>query len=111
MEEEEFDKMNFANRDIVYISGKSTSTGRVVHNGNSSGTFSTVKRSSGHNYASVTKGRIKNERSRGKFKIVKLNDDGTGTVGKINLGSGRSSSRTISGSAAQRKIDRMRSLM
>lgn len=111
MDEEDLNKMNFKNKDIVYISGKSTSKGRVVHNGNSSSTFNSVTRTSGHNYAAVTKGRIKNERSRGKFKIVKLNDDGTGTVGKINLGSGRSSSRTISGSAAQRKIDRMRKLM
>ncbi len=110
MDEEELDKMNFKNKDIVYISGRSISTGRVA-NGHSKLNFSTVQRSSGHNYASVTRGGIKNGHSSGSFKIVKLNDDGTGTVGKVGLGGGRSRSRTISGRATQRKINRMRKRM
>lgn len=110
MDEKEFDEMSFKNRDIVYISGRSTARGSVS-NGNSSGSFSTVKRSSGHNYATVTRGGIKNGRSTGTTRTVKLNDDGTGTVSRINLGSGRSSTRTVSGRAAQRKINRMRKRM
>ena len=110
MDEEEFDKMNFKNKDIVYISGHSTSRGRLA-NGHSSGNFSTVKRSSGHNYATVTRGGIRNGHSSGITRTVRLNDDGTGTISRINLGSGRSSSRTVSGRAAQRKINRMRSRM
>ena len=111
MEEEDFDSINFKNKDIVHISSRSTTRGSVA-NGNSSGSFNTVKRTSGDNYAAVTRGGISNSgRSSGSFKIVKLNEDGTGTVGRLNLGSGRSSSRTISGRAAKRKINRMRNRM
>jgi len=110
MDEEELDKMNFKNKDIIYISGRSTSTGRVA-NGHSSGSFETVKRSSGHNYASVTRGGIRNDHSSGTTRTVRLNDDGTGTVSRINLGGGRSTSRTVSGRAAQRKINRIRKRM
>ena len=110
MEEEDFDSINFKNKDIVNISSRSTTRGSVA-NGNSSGSFNTIKRTSGHNYAAVTRGGISNSgRSSGKFKIVKLNEDGTGTVGRVRL-NGRSTGRTISGAAAQRKINRMRNRM
>ena len=110
MEEEELNNINFANKDVTYISSRSTTRGRLA-NGHASSNFETVKRSSGHNYASVTRGGIRNGNSSGSFKIVKLNDDGTGTVGRVRLGGGRSTSRTVSGRAAQRKINRMRSRM
>ena len=108
MEEEDFNSINFKNKDIVHISARSTTIGSV-DNGNSSGSFRTIKRTSGHNYADVTRGGIRNGHSSGSYKIVKLNEDGTGTVGRIR--NGRSTSRTISGSAAQRKINRMRNRM
>lgn len=108
MEEEDFNSMSFKNKDIVHISSRSTTRGSVS-NGNSSGSFNTVKRTSGHNYADVTRGGIKNGRSSGSYKIVKLNEDGTGTVGRVR--NGRSRSRTISGRAAQRRINRMRNRM
>lgn len=110
MEEEDFNSMSFKNKDIEYISSRSTTRGSVA-NGNSSGSFNTVKRTSGDNYAAVTRGGIKDGHSSGTFRIVKLNEDGTGTVGILNLGSGTSTSRTISGAAAQRKINRMRKRM
>jgi len=110
MEEEEFDKINFKNKDITYISSRSTTRGRLA-NGHASSNFETVKRSSGHNYATVTRGGIRNGHSSGTTRTVRLNDDGTGTVSRMNLGGGRSSSRTVSGPAAQRKINRMRKRM
>lgn len=101
-----YNNVGFKDKDVERIvSSRSVTTG-TVSNGKSRGRFEkTTITTSGDDYASISRGHINNGRGSSVFKSVRVNPDGTGTVGKVR--NQRSTGRTVSGRAARRKINRL----
>lgn len=122
MDEEELNGINFKNKDVMYISSRSTSQGTINPSGNIKASFKTNYITSEPNQTSTTTGKMVARagqdyytQTRDKFKTVKKGDDGNWYVGKVRTspftGERRSTSRQITEQSAQRKMNRMRKNM